>query len=124
MVEDLRSDNKELKERNAALSSENEVLKQQVAYFQETFANSSLVGNIQQPTVQVPTNAISQDQLDQFKLEILQKLRFIENDDKEKSTKSLDSDEYQIQPENYDRADQDVLLDRKINMDPFEQLTA
>ena len=120
----MRSDNKELKERNAALSSENEVLKQQVAYFQETFANSSLVGNIQQPTVQVPTNAISQDQLDQFKLEILQKLRFIENDDKEKSTKSLDSDEYQIQPENYDRADQDVLLDRKINRDPFEQLTA
>lgn len=44
--------NKVLAEANAALNSENQVLKQQVAYFQETFANSSLVGN--SPQMGVP----------------------------------------------------------------------
>ena len=37
--------NRQLAEINATLTSENQVLKQQVSYFQETFANSSLVGN-------------------------------------------------------------------------------
>ena len=52
--------NKHLAEVNAALSSENQVLKQQVAYFQETFANSSLVGN--SPQIGMPQAIVNKDE--------------------------------------------------------------
>lgn len=54
IIDKLTRKNKDLLQKNAGLSSENEVLKQQVSYFQETFANSSLVGGIQQPQIPAP----------------------------------------------------------------------
>lgn len=63
--------NKELKEANAALTSENQVLKQQVAYFQETFANSSLVGNSPQMGLMNKDEYIHKKDLDKFKLELI-----------------------------------------------------
>ena len=67
IIDKLTRKNKDLLQKNAGLSSENEVLKQQVSYFQETFANSSLVGGIQQPQIPAPQemqNVIRQEDLD------------------------------------------------------------
>lgn len=69
------------------------MLKQQVAYFQETFATSNLIGGqTQLSTVpmpqslypQQPQNMISQEDLDRFKADILAKInyRFSNDDDK------------------------------------------
>jgi hypothetical protein len=73
--------------------------------------------------MEMPNSVVRQEDLDQFKLEILQKInrRFFENDDKEKTNKSLDSDEHQIKPESFES---DVLLDRKAMREPLEQLMA
>ena len=79
---ELKKSNRTFQEKNAALSSENTILKQQVAYFQETFANSSLVGG------EAPINKddyIHKADLDKFKLELIQKInsRFLEQEKKE-----------------------------------------
>jgi len=64
-----------------------------------------------------------QEDLDQLKAEILNKLnrRFFENESKHKKSKSLDEDEHLIQPEKYD----DMLLDKVSNTkEPLDQLMA
>jgi len=66
-------------------------LKQQVAYFQETFANSSLVGATS--AVTMPQTLINKEDyihkkdLDKFKIELIQKInrRFLDEDEKEKA---------------------------------------
>jgi len=66
---------------------------------------------------------IKQEDLDQLKAEILNKLnrRFFENESKHKKSKSLDEDEHLIQPEKYD----DMLLDKVSNTkEPLDQLMA
>jgi len=64
---------------------------------------------------------IKQEDLDQLKAEILNKLnrRFFGN--KDKKSKSLDEDEHLIQPEKYD----DMLLDKaSTTKEPLDQLMA
>jgi hypothetical protein len=73
------------------LTSENQVLKQQVSYFQENLANTSLVGGVQhgqsQPIDIADTFKVNQDQLDELKAEILAKInrRFFASDARAKS---------------------------------------
>jgi hypothetical protein len=85
MKNKLEASNKELSEVNAALTSENQVLKQQVAYFQETFANSSLVGSSSRMAMPQNDEYIHKKDLDMFKLELIKKInrRFLEEDKKE-----------------------------------------
>jgi len=75
--------------------------------------------------MEVPTNAIRQEDLDQLKVEILNKInrRFFESEGKEKKNKSLDEDEHLIQPAKYDQCD-DMLLDKRSTREPLEQLMA
>lgn len=65
-----------------------------------------------------------QEDLDQLKAEILNKLnrRFFENENKHKKSKSLDEDEHLIQPEKYE----DMLLDKVSSntKEPLDQLMA
>jgi hypothetical protein len=73
--------------------------------------------------MEMPGNSIKQEDLDQLKAEILNKLnrRFFENDNKNKKSKSLDEDEHLIQPEKYD----DMLLDKMSNTkENMDQLMA
>lgn len=90
----LNEDKKSLKEDNAALSSENTVLKQQLSYFQETFANSGVIeGDQNQPQPAqvkndpVPNDVLRQEDLKRLELEILSKVnasinqRLTENSD-------------------------------------------
>jgi hypothetical protein len=66
---------------------------------------------------------IKQEDLDQLKAEILNKLnrRFFANESKHKKSKSLDEDEHLIQPEKYD----DMLLDKvSTTKEPLDQLMA
>jgi hypothetical protein len=63
--------NRQLAEANAALNSENQILKQQVSYFQETFANSSLVGSSPQMAIPQNDEYIHKKDLDMFKLELI-----------------------------------------------------
>jgi hypothetical protein len=69
-------------------------------------------------------SSVTQEDLDQLKVEILNKInrRFFENDDIQKKNKSLDEDEHLIQPEKYDKCS--MLLDKKTSREPLEQLMA
>lgn len=69
-IEALINSRKELQRENAALTSENQVLKQQVTYFQESFANSSIVGVGVPPAPQQKNDFIHKTDLDQFKAEL------------------------------------------------------
>lgn len=80
----MKESNRSFQEQNSALSSENVILKQQVAYFQETFANSSLAGS--QPVMPInKEDYIHKADLDKFKLELIQKInnRFLDEEKKE-----------------------------------------
>jgi hypothetical protein len=74
--------------------------------------------------MEMPSNVIRKEDLDQLKVEILSKInrRFFENDEKKKN-KSLDEDEHLIQPEKYGQYD-DMLLDKRSTREPLEQLMA
>lgn len=84
--------------------SENTVLKQQVAYFQETFATSNLIGGqTQLSTVpmpqslypQQPQNMISQEDLDRFKADILAKINYRFTDDKKAQDDKEKNEKYE-----------------------------
>jgi len=84
------------------LLSENSVLKQQVAYFQETFATSNLIGGqAQLSTMPMPQslypqqtqNMISQEDLDRFKADILAKINYRFNNDDKKAQDDKEKNE-------------------------------
>lgn len=124
LIDELKRDKSQLQESNAALTSENSVLKQQIAYFQETFANQNLIGGCNTQTV-IPTvrdDVIHKEDLDQFKLELLQKInsRFLEEeDDKEKSLDSSKTKDEIITPEKFEDDTTSMVFDASIK-DPME----
>ena len=85
--------------RNSELESENHILKEQVSYFQETFANSSLIGSNQ--TQAQPNYFVKREELENFKLDLLSKInkRFFDDTKSKSSTDESDI----IQPPKIDK---------------------
>lgn len=99
------------------------MLKQQIAYFQETFANQNLIGGCTQSVVPVVRDdVVHKEDLDQFKLDLLQKInsRFLE-DDKEKSLDSSKVKDEIITPEKFEDDTTSMVFDESIK-DPMEHM--
>jgi len=67
-VYELEKINRELNEMNAGLNAENSLLKRQVAYFEDIFAKTSLLG--------CDSGSISKNDLEDFQKQLLRKINY------------------------------------------------
>lgn len=125
----LQRREKYLSTQNNSLTTENQALKQQVSYFQENLANSSLVGgHLQPPVVDTGKLIIDQDKIDQLKAEILQKInqRFLSKDMQSHANKHLNDQEHLIKRERFEGIQLDkisIIRDSEDEpMDDFSEL--
>lgn len=135
----MNDDKKQLKEQNAALSSENSVLKQQLSYFQETFANSGVIENDQNlqltsttSTEKPADDVVRKDDLSRLEAAILSKVnesinqklnqKDLQAEKKMLQPRQIESD-HMIRPDRYRHYD-DILLDDRRDREPLEDIMA